>query len=146
MTNKQIAMLEELRDPLADGRSVAVAAFSPGRLLGATTRQSRSLRDQFLAHLGPHTQYRFVECLEDVTAADWVGHSAQDFGNGLGIKGRGLGGNPLHDPSAHGDGSVQAGEQEAKVLVLRVMVQYLLEQSPLARTIHGGQATERAIV
>ena len=146
MADKEITMLEQLRDAMMDGLSVAIPTPRSRRLLGASSRQLRSLFGQPLPQSRQDTQHRPSQFLEDMELTNLVGNRPKYPGNWLGVQWRGIGRDAQDHAAVGRDQSLQATKKPGDIPVSRVVLQHVIEQPALPSSIDGRQDTEGAIV
>jgi len=146
MADKEITMLEQLRDVMMDGLGEAMPALRRRRLLGASPWQLRSLFGQPLPQSSQDAQHSLSQLLEDMELTNLVGNRPEHPGNWLRIQGRGIGRDAQDHAAVGRDQLLQAIKKPGDVPVSRVVLQHVVEQPALPPGIDGRQDTEGTIV
>jgi len=104
------------------------------------------LAGHLLADLGHGVQHRVCQFLDDVEAADLVGHAVEDQGQRGRVQGRSIGGDPLEDQAAGVQLLLEVAQEAGDVLALGGMVQNAIAEAAEVVVVHQAQYAERAVV
>lgn len=146
MADKEITMLEQLRDTMMDCLSVAMPTPRRRRIFGASSWQLRGLLGQPLPQSSQDAQHRLSQLLEDMELTNLMGNRPKYPGNWLWVQWRGIGRDAQDHAAVGRDQSLQATKKPGDVPVSRVVLQHVVEQPALPSGIDGRQDTEGAIV
>lgn len=142
--HEQVTVLEKVGDALlgaADaGRPAAVG------LGGPAPRQDGQLGRQVLADLGHGVQHRVGQFLDDVEAAELVGHAVEDQGQRRRVQGRAIGGDAFQPQAAGIQVRLEVLEEAGDVRGLGGMVQDAIAEAAEVVVIHQAQHAERAVI
>jgi len=146
VANKEVSVVEKLRDAMLNVLCLPAEAFGLGRVLGTASWQLGSLCGKLLAEACKYSQYRLGQFLEDVELADLVRELPKDLSYWLRIEGRGVGRDPAHNATVCGNRFPQPFQEATNVFVLRIMLKHLVQQAALTLAIDDRQDAEWAVI
>lgn len=103
-------------------------------------------RGQGFPLLGHRMQERFGQFLEDMEGANLMRDLTKDGRQGLGIQGRPIGGHAPQDELALAQGLLEPAQERCDVLMLRIVIEHLVEEACKRVVAHDGQDTERPVI
>src|SRR5258707_1759354 len=101
MANKEMTVLDHLRDAMMDRLGTTMPAPRRGRILGASTWQLRGFFGQPLPQSSQDPQHRLGQLHEDMELTNLVGNRPEHPGNWPRVQWRGIG-RDAQDPAAPG--------------------------------------------